>query len=301
MQAFGFARRESAQPARYHQTMPEDTAGPIAEKQARAGEAVAQAAAIMARLRGPDGCPWDREQTFDSIKRHTLEETYEVFDAIERRAWPELRDELGDLLLQVLFYAQMAAEAGHFTLEDVAEALTAKLIRRHPHIFSDAVATDSDAVLRNWEQIKREEKAAGPASSEPQSALDGIPRSMPAMLEALKLGSKAAKRGFDWPDAGGLFEKLAEETAELKAELTVEDHDAIEAEFGDLLFTAVNLARHLGVDPESALRRTNAKFRDRYAAMERSAGSEAAFEQLTPEAKEALWSKVKAELTEARS
>ena len=270
------------------------------EKEAKAGQAVAQAAAIMARLRGPDGCPWDREQTFDTVKRHTLEETYEVFDAIERRDWPELRDELGDLLLQVLFYAQMAAEAGHFTLEDVAEALTAKLIRRHPHIFSDTIAMDSETVLRNWEQIKREEKRTAAATTEPSSALGSIPRSMPAMLEASKIGAKAAKRGFDWPDRKGLFEKLAEETGELQAELTAENADAIEAEFGDLLFTAVNLARHLGIDPESALRRTNAKFRDRYAAMEQAAGGDMAFEALTLEAKEELWAMAKAQLAPGR-
>src|SRR5579875_3456512 len=136
--------------------MANDVTGAEVVRQEHAAAAVARAAALMARLRGPDGCPWDREQTFDSIKRHTLEETYEVFDAIERRAWPELRDELGDLLLQVLFYAQMASEAGYFTLEEVAQGLSAKLIRRHPHIFGDAVAADAGAVLRNWEQIKRE-------------------------------------------------------------------------------------------------------------------------------------------------
>src|SRR5258708_10032726 len=160
---------------------------------------LAEAIAIMARLRGPNGCPWDREQTFDSIKRHTLEETYEVFDAIERRAWPDLKDELGDLLLQVLFYAQMAAEAGYFTLEDVAKNLNAKLIRRHPHIFAGAEVADSTEVLRNWEQIKQSEKKA--SSDVPSSMLDDIPRSMPAVLEASKLGSRAAKVGFDWPNA----------------------------------------------------------------------------------------------------
>ena len=273
--------------------MTEETATNVAQEKQNAGEAVAEAAAIMARLRGPGGCPWDREQTFDTIKRHALEETYEVFDAIERRAWPELRDELGDLLLQVLFYAQMAEEAGHFSLRDVAAALNAKLIRRHPHIFGDAVATDSGAVLRNWEQIKREERRAASESAATQSALDTIPRSMPAMLEAAKLGSKAARAGFDWPDAQGLFEKLEEETHELQAELAARDQDAAEAELGDLLFTAVNLARHLGIDPESALRRTNAKFRDRYGAMERLAGGTGAFEVLPLAEKEALWSRAK--------
>jgi len=259
-----------------------------------AGEAVAAAAAIMARLREPGGCPWDREQTFDTIKRHTLEETYEVFDAIERRAWPDLRDELGDMLLQVLFYAQMASEAGYFTLRDVAESLNAKLIRRHPHVFGEALAADANAVLRNWEQIKREEKRAKPAEERHASALDSIPRSMPATLEAAKLGSAAAKAGFDWPDAKGLFEKLAEETGELRQEVEAGEHDLVEAEFGDLLFTMINLARHLGVDAESALRRTNAKFRSRYASMEQLAGGIDHFDGASLEQKEAFWEQAKA-------
>src|ERR1700728_3436697 len=157
---------------------PQPEALPSPENQL--GEAVA----IMARLRGPDGCPWDREQTFDTIKRHTLEETYEVFDAIDRRAWPDLKDELGDLLLQVLFYAQMASEAGYFTIEDVAANLNAKLIRRHPHIFGDVVASDSAEVLRNWEQIKQSEKEKKASTSSQSSMLDDIPRNMPGMLEA---------------------------------------------------------------------------------------------------------------------
>jgi len=261
------------------------------EKQTNAAREVQRAAAIMARLRAADGCPWDREQTFDSIKPYTLEETYEVFDAIERRAWPELKDELGDLLLQVLFYAQMAAEAGYFDLRDVAENLNAKLIRRHPHVFGDVQATDSSAVLRNWEQIKVEEKKA--ANSE-ASLLDGIPRSMPATLEATKLGSKAAKVGFDWPDANGLFAKLAEEIAELRAEIERNDAERAEAEFGDLLFTAMNLARHLKVDAESALRGSNAKFRARFAAMERAAGGSTALETLSAAELDRLWEEAKA-------
>ncbi len=269
--------------------------------QEQAAAAFARAAAIMARLRGPEGCPWDREQTFDSIKRYTLEETYEVFDAIERRAWPELRDELGDLLLQVLFYAQMASEAEYFTLADVAEALSAKLIRRHPHIFhsggdaGNVEAADAEAVLLNWEQIKREEKRGLAGSLPESSALDSIPRSMPALLEASKLGSKAAKAGFDWPDARGLIAKLAEETEELEAEIASGDRDALELEMGDLLFTAVNLARHLRIDPESALRRTNAKFRSRFGAMERIAGGPDSFRETPAEAKEVLRAQAKTE------
>ena len=251
--------------------------------------------AIMARLRGPDGCPWDREQTFDTIKRHTLEETYEVFDAIERRAWPDLKDELGDLLLQVLFYAQMASEAGYFTLQDVAANLNEKLIRRHPHIFAGEQVADSSAVLRNWEQIKQAEKKSSTASN--NSMLDDIPRAMPAVLEATKLGSRAAKVGFDWPDENGLFDKLDEEIGELKAELT-QPHSAhptpeVETEFGDLLFTAVNLARHLKVDPESALRTANAKFRRRFAAMESAAGGRDALAASTPSELDRLWNQAK--------
>src|SRR5260370_20470208 len=210
---------------------------------AESAATLAEAITIMARLRGPGGCPWDREQTFDSIKKHTLEETYEVFDAIERRAWPELKDELGDLLLQVLFYAQMASEAGYFTLAEVAAGLNAKLIRRHPHIFAGEQATDSAAVLRNWEQIKRVEKSEAaadtPDDAAAKSMLEDVPRSMPALLEAGKLGSRAAKVGFDWPDAQGLFEKLTEEIRELKDELpaAVGSAGAIQEELGDVLFT----------------------------------------------------------------
>jgi XTP/dITP diphosphohydrolase/ATP diphosphatase len=254
---------------------------------------MAEAVAIMARLRGPDGCPWDREQTFDTIKRHTLEETYEVFDAIERRAWPELKDELGDLLLQVLFYAQMAAEAGYFTIDDVAAGLNAKLIRRHPHIFGEVKAEDAATVLKNWEAIKREEKKSSGTGE--ASMLADVPRSMPAMLEAGKLGSRAAKVGFDWPDAEGLFAKLDEEIGELREELNAPAarQDAIEAELGDLLFTAVNLARHLKVDPESALRSTNAKFRRRFGEMEKEAGGQDALRALGSDELEELWRRAK--------
>jgi len=251
--------------------------------------ALAEAIAIMARLRSPDGCPWDRAQTFDSIKRHTLEETYEVFDAIDRRAWPELKDELGDLLLQVLFYAQMAEEAGHFSIEDVAANLNAKLIRRHPHIFAESVAHTPDDVIKTWDAVKRMEKEGKAAA--PQLLLDEVQRHQPALLEAAKLGKRAASVGFDWPDAHSLIAKLTEETSEIEAEIlrVPIDRLAAEDELGDLFFTAVNLARHLEIEPEFALRTANAKFRRRFNAIETAAGSPEALRALSLEELEALW------------
>ena len=247
---------------------------------------LAESIAIMARLRAPNGCPWDREQTFDSIKRHTLEETYEVFDAIDRRAWPDLKDELGDLLLQVLFYAQMADEAGYFSIEDVAANLNAKLIRRHPHIFADATANTAEDVKQTWEAIKQTERAARP---KPEHYLDTVPEHMPALLEASKLGQRAAKAGFDWPDAQGLFDKLAEESAELKAEIEAHCEANMKQELGDLLFTAVNLARHVQQEPEFALRAANRKFRKRFNQMEAEAGGIEALRSSTPEELDRRW------------
>jgi XTP/dITP diphosphohydrolase/ATP diphosphatase len=250
---------------------------------------LSESIAIMARLRAPGGCPWDRAQTFDSIKRHTLEETYEVFDAIDRRAWPDLKDELGDLLLQVLFYAQMAADEGYFTIEDVAANLNAKLIRRHPHIFADAVAHTPDDVKQTWESVKQQERSAKPSA--PQHLLDEVTRHQPAFLEAAKLGKKAASVGFDWPDTQGLIDKLHEETNELEAELQNQplNLQKAEDELGDLLFTAVNLARHLKLEPEFALRNANAKFRRRFNAIESTAGNAQALARLTPEELDQLW------------
>ncbi|SFS21666.1 XTP/dITP diphosphohydrolase/ATP diphosphatase [Granulicella pectinivorans] len=270
------------------------------------GARVAEAAAIMAHLRGSEGCPWDREQTFDSIKHNTLEETYEVFDAIERRAWPELKDELGDMLLQVLFYAQMASEAGYFSMADVAAGLSAKLIRRHPHVFADGTADDPAAVQTTWDAVKAEEKKlAGTAAA---GLLGDVSRAMPAMTEARKLGAKAAKVGFDWPDVSGLVEKLREETAELEVEIrgaltpTSQGRDVghpdlgrVEDELGDLLFTAVNLARHMKLDPETALRRANAKFRGRFDAMETAAGGREALAGMSAEELDQRWRAAKLE------
>jgi len=260
-------------------------------------DALALSAAIMARLRAPDGCPWDREQTFDSIKRHTLEETYEVFDAIDRRDWPALKDELGDLFLQVLFYAQMAEDAAHFSLRDVADNLNAKLVRRHPHIFADAQATTSEDVKRTWESVKQTERAL--RGNAEQRHLDQVPQFLPALLEAEKLGARAAKVGFDWPTVDGLFAKLAEETSEIQAELAVSapldqpNAEAVADEVGDLLFTAVNLARHLGQDAESCLRRANHKFRSRFNCMEEMQGGSEALAQASPEELERAWQSAK--------
>jgi MazG family protein len=245
----------------------------------------------MARLRAPGGCPWDREQTFDTIKRYTLEETYEVLEAIENRDWQELPQELGDLLLQVLFYSEMAQEEGLFNIDQVLDALSNKLIGRHPHVFGDVKAEDAQQVLKNWEAIKKEEKRTRNAqtaqpSVEParEALLDGVSRKMPALMEAHKISSKAAHVGFDWPEIAGLFEKLREETRELREHLAEAPPEALdphgkvkvpeelrekfEDELGDMFFVLVNLARRLSVDSESALRKTNRKFRRRFGWLE---------------------------------
>ncbi len=260
---------------------PDSPSSAPAEQQA--AQCFAESVRIMAHLRGADGCPWDREQNFDSIRKYTLEETYEVLDAIERRDWPNLREELGDLLLQVLFYAQMAGESqdANFTILDVIAELNRKLIRRHPHVFGEeasraagnaasvdaAVDGSADRVLANWEAIKRAEK--NPSAS----LLDSVVRAQPALSEAAQIGSKAAKVHFDWTDWHSLLNKLSEETAELIAETSQPQESAsrqprIESELGDILFTAAQLARHLDVDPEMALRAANRRFRSRFAHME---------------------------------
>ncbi len=253
----------------------------------------ARAAAIMAQLRAPGGCPWDREQTFDSIRRYTLEETYEVLDAIERKDWPGLKDELGDLLLQVLFYAEMAQEEKLFTLQDVTDNLSEKLIRRHPHVFANREGVETSAqVLQNWEEIKKSERA-GVTKEQANSLLDEVPRSLPALMEASKLGSKAASIGFDWTEAAPVFDKLREELDELRQAIASGESKAQEEELGDVLFTVVNLARKLGVNSEFALRASNAKFRRRFADMEASASGMPSIAELGPEKLEKLWDRAK--------
>jgi MazG family protein len=297
------------------------------------GERFERAVAIMARLRAPGGCPWDREQTFDSIKPYTLEETYEVLEAIDNRDWDELSGELGDLLLQVLFYSEMSKEQGTFTIDDVIEKLSAKLVNRHPHVFGDVQAETASEVVRNWEAIKAEEKkkrlAAGGGETAkepepPQSVLGGVSAAMPALLEAHKLSSRAAHVGFDWPNVEGLFDKLREETDELREQLQdfpppgprpqgrgvagagrvavpEELRNRLEEEVGDLFFVLVNIARYLVVDPESALKKTNRKFKRRFQWMEeRLRQSGRTPEQATVEELESLWQQAK-ELEKSQS
>jgi len=292
------------------------------------GEKFERAVQIMARLRAPGGCPWDREQTFDSIKPYTLEETYEVLEAIDNRDWDELTGELGDLLLQVLFYSEMAQEEKHFSIDDVLERLSTKLVDRHPHVFGDVKAETSGEVLRNWEAIKAKEKekrlAAGggksaKGSGDKDSVLANVAAGVPAMLEAAKLSARAAHVGFDWPTLRGIFDKMKEETHELQSRIEALPHgldrakgkhgiagsrasDAaspeqlreVAGEIGDLMFTLVNIARYLGVDPESSLKQTNRKFRRRFQYVEskiKERGSK--IEEAPLEDMESLWQQAK--------
>jgi ATP diphosphatase len=252
--------------------------------------------AIMARLRDRDrGCPWDVEQSFETIAPYTIEEAYEVADAIDRRDYADLRDELGDLLLQVVFHAQIANEAGHFAFADVVAAICDKMIRRHPHVFADARVDSADAQTVNWEALKAVERAAqGDADA---SALAGIPRGLPEWQRALKLQKKAARVGFDWPGVNPVFDKLHEEIDEVRAEFAAGgDADRLTDEIGDVLFVCVNLARHANVDVSSALRHANAKFERRFRRMEAiaaAAGETLADKPLAEQ--DGLWDQAKAE------
>jgi MazG family protein len=281
--------------------------------------------ALMARLRSPEGCPWDREQTYASLAPMLLEEAYEAFEAVEgaREGRPaELRDELGDLLFQIVFYAQVARERGEFTIEDVTEAIHTKMVRRHPHVFGTASAQDSEEVLRNWEAIKAEEKRASGRDphAEGASLLDGVSTKAPALMEAHQLATKAARVGFDWQRLEDIFDKLHEEIDELRAAIrehsdarsragaaaavaelqaeavsTEREETRVREEVGDLLFAVANIARHLGVEPEAALKLTNRKFRRRFRHIERGLSERGrAFDAATLDEMEALWREAKA-------
>jgi len=263
------------------------------------GEWFERLVAVQEKLRAPDGCPWDREQSHESLRTYLIEEAYEVLEALESGNDARFAEEMGDLLLQIVFHSQIAQEKGRFTILDVIREIHDKMVRRHPHVFGKTHAKNSAEVLRNWEQIKSEErlsKAANPGnhagskSARAASLLDGVSRALPATLEGFQLTRKASRIGFDWENAAGIFEKMDEETTELRDALSAGEPRKVEEEIGDLLFAAVNLARFLRVDPEIALKKASAKFSRRFRSMEnlaRESGRE--FKNLSREQMEALW------------
>lgn len=285
----------------------------ITARDRAAGEWFEKLVALQARLRGPGGCPWDHEQTHKSLRRFLIEEAYEVLDAMEEGGPKEFASELGDLLLQVVFHSILAEEMGAFTISDVIESVHTKMVRRHPHVFGNVSAKTSGEVLKNWEQIKREERAEKGSAAE-DSILAGVPRSLPSVLEAQELTKRAAKIGFDWENLTGILEKLDEEKRELSALMPPEraglkpaptkDTSAhrLEEEVGDLLFTGVNIARFVGVDPEIALKAANRKFKRRFQWMESAAAKQGCqLSDLSRERMEELWNKSKANETAAKA
>ncbi|MEX2394234.1 MAG: nucleoside triphosphate pyrophosphohydrolase [Actinomycetota bacterium] len=254
------------------------------------GDAFRELVAVMARLRAPDGCPWDREQTHESLARHLLEETYETLEAIDRGDLDNLREELGDLVLQVVFHSEIAEEEGAFAVADVLDDLRAKLVRRHPHVFGDVKAETAEDVYANWERNKRSEKGAG--------VMDGIPRAMPALARAAKMHRRALQVGFRWGGIEGFLDKLDEELGELRAELDSEsrDRDRVESELGDVLFMVASLAQHLDVEPETAMRKMLERFEARFRVVERGAGDDGRdLESLSPDEWGRYWEQAKQE------
>lgn len=259
---------------------------------------------LMERLRSPDGCPWDREQNYSTVAPMLLEEAYEAFEAVEeaREGRPaELRDELGDLLFQIVFYAQIAKEQGHFVIDDVVEAIHTKMVRRHPHVFGDVSAEDSAAVLRNWEAMKQEERRAAGKTERAGSLLDGVSSKAPALMEAHQLSTKAARVGFDWKNVDDIFDKLEEEIGELREAIQTHatsngeaEHTRVREELGDLLFAVTNIARRMQVEPEAALKLTNRKFRKRFGYIETKLTERGkALDQVGLDDLEELWQQAK--------
>ncbi len=249
--------------------------------------------AIMDRLRDPEGCPWDREQSYGSLRRYLLEECYEAVEALDRGDAAALREELGDLLFQIVFLSRMAQEEGKFTIDDVIRGIAEKMIRRHPHVFGNATAETAEQVVDAWEEIKRSEKQ----TSRPDGWLDGVCAALPAMLKARKLGDRAAQVGFDWDGPPAVLDKLTEELSELRSAIGDAERDAVQGELGDLLFAVVMLARQLRIDPEAALEQTNVKFRRRFAWMEQALRKRnTELEVAGPELLEQLWGEAKVAL-----
>jgi MazG family protein len=286
---------------------------PLNDRDKLAGKWFEKLVALQARLRAADGCPWDREQTHESLRKFLIEETYEVLDAMETGKVREFSSELGDLLLQIIFHSILAEEAGNFTISDVIESVHTKMVRRHPHVFGDTKAATSSEVLKNWEQIKASERAAADDGKKRTSPSPGhtaggmltdVPRSFPAVLEAYQLTRRASRIGFDWPDISGILDKLDEERRELQSLIVTNSANSthserqtsarIEEEIGDLLFAGVNIARFLGIDPEIALKKANRKFRNRFDYMEDAASAEGKqFADLSREHKEEMWNRSK--------
>src|SRR6267154_1329955 len=273
------------------------------QKQLTPGQWFEKLVAVQARLRAPDGCPWDREQTHQSLRTYLIEEAYEVVEALESESDAKFAEEMGDLLLQIVFHSQIAREEGRFTVAEVIREIHDKMIRRHPHVFGELRAKDSAEVLRNWEQIKAQERRAdeqrenskgGGGVPKQASLLDGVSRALPATLEGFQFTRKASRIGFDWEDASGVFEKMQEEIEELKKVLKEADPLKTEEELGDLLFAAVNLSRFLKMDPEIALKKANAKFSRRFREMERLARKDGReFKDLPRHEMETLWEAIK--------
>jgi MazG family protein len=254
---------------------------------------------IMARLRGPDGCPWDKQQDFNTLKPMLVEETYEVLEAIDNKDFDGLAEELGDLMLHIVFQAQLGKEANEFDVNTVVDKICEKLIRRHPHVFGTDKAGSPEEVIKNWEAIKAQEKAEKLKNRTPEqrSLLEGIPSKLPALHEAHQISARAARVGFDWPEIGQIFEKLDEEVGELRAELADGDRERLEDELGDLLFVIVNIARVLKIDSESALKRANRKFKSRFQHMEFELAKEGkSIEATSLVEMESLWQKAKKNL-----
>lgn len=241
---------------------------------------------IMARLRAPGGCPWDREQSYKDIAAHTLEETHEVLDAIDREDFDGLCEELGDLLLQVLFYAQIATEEGRFTIDEIIDAISQKLIHRHPHVFGETKVSGSGEVLKRWEELKKDEGK--------EFLLEGVPKALPALLKAYRIGEKCSRVGFDWQDSEGILAKVEEEAHELRGARAAGDESMVDHEYGDLLFTLANLGRFLGIDPEGSLRRASERFMLRFRSIEESAKREnRKLQSLSSEEWDRMWEAAK--------
>lgn len=243
---------------------------------------------VVDRLLGPGGCPWDQAQTHESLKRHLLEESYELFEAIDQSDEGKMREELGDVLLQPLMHSQMESLAGNWGIDEVSKEITDKLIRRHPHVFGDTQVADAGEVLKNWDAIKQSEKGG----EKPESILAGVPKSMPALLRAFEVSKRAARSGFEWPDIEAVWDKYREEEAELKAAIAADDRSEMISELGDLLFTVVNIARWLGIEPEEALQSMVTRFTKRFQHMEQIAGKP--LKELTPDEWDDCWNCAKA-------